>query len=113
MIFYRKDISQPEEVIVSLGLKECNAHRWRNMSMPGVLEAIVLCAALGAALAGTYTETAHAASSSSGLQHALAAEVPFLTENNTAMKKMMADMMVEPIGDVDRLHSISARVKCS
>ncbi|WP_245258208.1 DUF305 domain-containing protein [Afipia sp. 1NLS2] len=28
-------------------------------------------------------------------------EVPFLTENNTAMDKMMAGMSVEPTGDVD------------
>jgi uncharacterized protein (DUF305 family) len=29
-------------------------------------------------------------------------ENPFLTENAAAMKKMMADMMIKPSGDVDR-----------
>ena len=29
-------------------------------------------------------------------------EQPFLSENNGAMKKMMADMMIKPSGDVDR-----------
>src|SRR6266481_5417784 len=29
-------------------------------------------------------------------------ENPFLTENASAMKKMMADMMIKPSGDVDR-----------
>jgi uncharacterized protein (DUF305 family) len=29
-------------------------------------------------------------------------EAPFLSENETAMKKMMADMRVKPTGDVDR-----------
>lgn len=29
-------------------------------------------------------------------------ETPFLAENDTAMKKMMADMTVRPTGDVDR-----------
>jgi uncharacterized protein (DUF305 family) len=29
-------------------------------------------------------------------------ENPFLTENATAMKKMMTDMMIRPSGDVDR-----------
>jgi uncharacterized protein (DUF305 family) len=29
------------------------------------------------------------------------AEAPFLTENNTAMSKMMADMAIRPTGDVD------------
>jgi uncharacterized protein (DUF305 family) len=31
----------------------------------------------------------------------LGAEAPFLTENGTAMKKMMGDMAVKPTGDVD------------
>ena len=31
-----------------------------------------------------------------------AEEQPFLSENNAAMKKMMADMMIKPNGDVDR-----------
>ena len=31
-----------------------------------------------------------------------AVETPFLAENDAAMKKMMADMAVEPTGDVDR-----------
>jgi uncharacterized protein (DUF305 family) len=29
-------------------------------------------------------------------------ETPFLSENDAAMKKMMADMMVRPSGDIDR-----------
>jgi hypothetical protein len=29
-------------------------------------------------------------------------EVPFLTENDAAMNKMMADMVIKPTGDVDR-----------
>jgi uncharacterized protein (DUF305 family) len=29
-------------------------------------------------------------------------EQPFLSENAAAMKKMMADMMIKPVGDVDR-----------
>ena len=32
----------------------------------------------------------------------VSAEAPFLTENQTAMDKMMADMSVKPSGDVDR-----------
>ena len=34
--------------------------------------------------------------------HSVAAEAPFLAENDTAMDKMMRDMMVKPTGDVDR-----------
>jgi hypothetical protein len=30
-----------------------------------------------------------------------AAEAPFLTENDTAMRKMMMDMTIQPTGDVD------------
>ncbi len=30
-----------------------------------------------------------------------AAEAPFLTENDSAMRKMMADMTIQPSGDVD------------
>jgi hypothetical protein len=33
---------------------------------------------------------------------AATAEAPFVTENNAAMEKMMADMNVKPTGDVDR-----------
>ncbi len=32
----------------------------------------------------------------------LSAEQPFLSENDTAMNKMMADMTIKPTGDVDR-----------
>ena len=32
----------------------------------------------------------------------VAAEAPFIVENNAAMEKMMADMNVKPTGDVDR-----------
>ena len=32
----------------------------------------------------------------------LSAEQPFLSENDTAMNKMMADMTIKPSGDVDR-----------
>ncbi len=31
-----------------------------------------------------------------------ATEAPFLTENDTAMRKMMMDMTIQPTGDVDR-----------
>lgn len=33
---------------------------------------------------------------------AVTAEAPFVTENEAAMEKMMADMNVKPTGDVDR-----------
>jgi hypothetical protein len=32
----------------------------------------------------------------------LSAEQPFLSENDTAMNKMMADMTIKPTGDIDR-----------
>ena len=43
-----------------------------------------------------------ACASSAAACSSLAAETPFLAENDTAMKKMMVDMAVQPTGDIDR-----------
>jgi uncharacterized protein (DUF305 family) len=51
---------------------------------------------------GASLAIAQGKSSTSVSQAALGAEVPFLTENNTAMQTMMANMTVKPTGDVDR-----------
>jgi len=39
---------------------------------------------------------------SAATEAAYPAETPYLTENDTAMNKMMADMVIKPTGDVDR-----------
>ena len=39
---------------------------------------------------------------STATEAAYPAETPYLTENDTAMNKMMADMTIKPSGDVDR-----------
>ena len=51
---------------------------------------------------GASLAIAQGKSSASVSQAALGAEAPFLTENNTAMQTMMANMTVKPTGDVDR-----------
>jgi uncharacterized protein (DUF305 family) len=57
------------------------------------------------ALAGaiSFLAVTHDASSpASASEASSAAEAPYLAENGSAMKKMMADMAVKPSGDVDR-----------
>ena len=39
---------------------------------------------------------------STAIEAAYPAETPYLTENDTAMNRMMADMVIKPTGDVDR-----------
>jgi uncharacterized protein (DUF305 family) len=49
------------------------------------------------------TATSFALAKDPSSTHAVRTEEnPFLSENATAMKKMMADMMIKPSGDVDR-----------
>jgi hypothetical protein len=39
---------------------------------------------------------------STATEAAYPAETPYLTENDTAMNKMMSDMVIKPTGDIDR-----------
>jgi uncharacterized protein (DUF305 family) len=55
------------------------------------------------AIMSSVTVTSFALAKDPSSTHAVRTEEnPFLSENATAMKKMMADMMIKPSGDVDR-----------
>ena len=66
---------------------------------------LLLTAALGCAVSPLYSwaQSDHpsAKAAQAPTDAAIAAEAPFLAENNTAMDKMMAGMDVKPTGDVD------------
>jgi hypothetical protein len=67
--------------------------------------ALALTAALGCAVSplSSWAQSDHSSAKvvQAPADAAIAAEAPFLAENNTAMDKMMAGMNVKPTGDVD------------
>jgi hypothetical protein len=71
------------------------------MHMPKSHHRLLICG-LVLQLAGLSVAHAHEGHMHGDAGDPLAAEAPFISENNAAMDKMMAGMDVKPSGDVDR-----------
>jgi uncharacterized protein (DUF305 family) len=80
-------VSQPSPVSIETQEKYMAVHFVRRLML-----------ATGLAIAAAFVLPARAQT----MAPAVAAEAPFVTENNAAMGKMMADMNVKPSGDADR-----------
>jgi hypothetical protein len=81
--------------------------RWRfflsaiGFTAVGCLAGVTLVSVANSGLAPSFSEYIGAICAAA-LRTSPAAEAPFLSENASAMRKMMVDMQIRPTGDVDR-----------